>query len=209
MITIGITIDDVLRDFSSAFIKCYNDKYNKLKEQSKVIEVIDEDNYTIVDIDNNLSSEITTVNPFDLMSLFNSKEEGIEFLYEEFSMELFSLSGEMYKGCFNDLNNIFEVCNENNIKLIIISNENNKTKGNTLHFLAKNYPNINEYVFVDKIADFYNHCDYLVTANTSLLNNENYFNKNIKVNKDYNENIISKYTINKINELPKIIKELK
>jgi 5'(3')-deoxyribonucleotidase len=184
-IVIGITLDDVIRDFSSQFIKLYNDVYKDRQ------------------IDNDIDM-------YDLLKYFKDKESALDFIYSEVVLELFGLGEQTSKNCLFNLNKIKEIFEENGFELIIISNEFGKSISATLHFLGANMCQFNKIIFTKTNQELFDNCDYIVTTNYLLVDNfkdEN--DRIILIDKPYNKHVDIKYKLSNVNKLPNLIEELK
>lgn len=177
-IIVGITLDDVLRDFSSKFIECYTKSFPEGKISEKV------------DI-------------YNIMSSFEFKDAAQvnEFLNVDHCLDIFGISEEVYKGCVNDLNNLIQYYSENEIEVIIISKEFSKTKPASLYFLSRTGCEANKTIFIQKDIEYFNYCDILVTTNYKLFENDDNIEKIYLIDKPYNSHIDSKMRIKNIKDL--------
>ncbi len=202
-IVLGFTLDDVLRDFSSQFKLLYNSQniYSNTElltnsDNDIVIEcndiIIDENLDTLKVSDDN---ELVSIDPYNLSNLFKSKEELNNFIDENI-IELFGMNQEVYKDCIRDFNVLSSFLREQNIEPIIISKEFGRSKPSTLYFLSKHVCEADTIKFINNNNDYMNNCDYLITTNYKLINNNV-----IKVNTDYNRSYNSFLNINSIKDL--------
>lgn len=181
---IGITIDDVLRDFSGKFVEMYNDTYPDQE--------IDE-------------NQIKSISPYKINHFFQNEEEMEEFLYESNVVDLYGFANEKINNIVTDLSFINEIMLENGFELVIISKEKGKSIPSTFIFLSKTRCRLKKVIFVDDYEEMLKHVDYLVTTST-------YFNsrnkKIIKVEREYNKKYKPKLSIKEVKFLPKIIEQL-
>lgn len=185
-IVIGITLDDVIRDFSFQFIKLYNETYP--------------------------SKEITgdDIDIYNLQHLFDSKEHALDFIYSEVVLELFGLGNQTTKNCLLDLNKINEIFEEEGFELVIISNEYGKSKSASIYFLGANMCQLNKIIFVKNNQELFDNCEYIVTTNYLLFDKfKEEYERIILIDKDYNKQIEAKYRLSKVTKLPDLIEELK
>lgn len=141
---------------------------------------------------------------------FKDEEELYSFLYEEFPMEIFGHSQSTEYSTFNDLNEIY-VKLRNDHDFIIVSDEIGKSKPASLFFLSKFGCEFEKVKFYSNttINSMWNEIDVLLTANPALLLEHPLDKVLIKYNTEYNNEIKTKYEINKIKELEEVIKQLK
>ena len=113
---IGVSINEVLRDFLGQFIYTY-EKYigeTKVKEE-----------------------EITTLNLVELFD-FNTTEELNKFLYSEASLEIFGHADLKLENVIVHFNNfIMDVKDEEEHQVILVGHEANKSIPSTFFFLSK------------------------------------------------------------------------
>ncbi len=230
-LTIGITINDVLRKYSEKFISVYNHHYCSDNSNIANVEILSDDTELegVEFVDNSNSSKtplsIENFNPFLLKNYFLSAEEAEHFL-SEVVFELNGVADECYKNCMLELNNISEVLLSEGIELVLISDEVGKTRSATFHFLSKTLCQVGSVKFFKNKMEYFEYCDYIVTSDPDLIqpkyiigvdlasdnNLPNVFeikSNIIKIQRSYNDNIESKFTLKEINELPKIIDKLK
>jgi hypothetical protein len=168
MVRIGITLDGVLRDFISRFISMY-EKVNEVE----------------------FNNPITSL---DLMSQFKfeSEEEFYKFLYEEYSLELFGHSNEVYRAAMIDLNRLYDTTKDSN-EIIIISKEHGNSIPATLFFLSKTSCRARNYKFIKSEDEVWNYCDVLITAHPDHIKNVPEGKLVIKIKTEYNDSVSTKY----------------
>lgn len=181
---IGVTLDDVLRDFTDKFVEMYNETYPDQQ--------IPED-------------QIKSISPYKINHFFNNDEEMDEFLYENNVADIYGFANEKINGIVNDLSHVNEVMKENGFELMIISKEKNKSIPATLMFLSKTFCKIKKITFVDSYDEMLKYVDYLVTTSTYFSSRNK---KIIKVEREYNKKYNPKLTIKEIKYLPKILEKI-
>lgn len=173
---IGVSLDDVLRDFLGKFKILYKKEFEK--------------------------DPIEPINTLDLMVHFPFENETdlYNFLYEDFSLELFGHANEKYKNAVIDLNSLYSQYKDFH-EFLIISKEFGNSIPATLFFLSKTSCKIRNYKFVKSNDSIWDHCDIMVTANPNILigKPENKFS--IKIKTDYNSEINSDYEVEKIKDI--------
>jgi len=196
---IGVEINGVLRNTLGKVEQTYQ------KFMIDKTEGIETDDDFIYEIKKSITS-LSIQNHFT----FKDEEELYSFLYEEFPMEIFGHSQSTEYSTFNDLNEIY-VKLRNDHDFIIVSDEIGKSKPASLFFLSKFGCEFEKVKFYSNttINSMWNEIDVLLTANPALLLEHPLDKVLIKYNTEYNNEIITKYEINKIKELEEVIKQLK
>lgn len=174
---IGITINEVLRDFIGQFTYTY-DKY------------IASTDITVDDI--------TT---FELLDYF--KFENIDqlntFLYLEAPLEIFGHADQMSDGLINHFNMFLsEIEYEGEHEIEIVSREINKAIPSTLFFLSKTGCRATNLRFVKHYEEKWDGVDVLITANPKTLESKPSDKISVKVKTNYNTNIKADYEIDSL-----------
>ncbi len=212
---IGIELNGVLRDTIGKFKQVYEkhlvDGYQDFfKEKTYNIDLSGntEINETLDNFEYKIISNVTSL---DLLKhfAFQSKEELYDFMYNDYTMEIFGHAGSTEILGMNDFND-FYIENRDNHEIFIISDEIGKSKPASLFFLSKfgclveNVKFYNEFT----INSMWDTIDILLTANPVLLLNHPKNKKIIKYKTSYNEDIISTHEISSIKELKFKINEI-
>ena len=213
---VGIEINGVLRDTVTKFKQLYEkhliDKDDiddektyslDLSGNTEEIEVITEDNFKYEEL-----SEVTSLELNTHFS-FKTNEEYFEFMYEDYTMELFGHAPSTEYSTFNDLNDLYLELRDR-LDLSIVSDEISKSKPASLFFLSKFGCLLEKFRFYSNITldDMWNDVDILVTSNPNLLLNQPKGKTVIKFETQYNSNIKNKHTVKTIKELKVKLKEL-
>ncbi len=213
---VGIEINGVLRDTVTKFKQLYEkhliDKDDiddektyslDLSGNTEEIEVITEDNFKYEEL-----SEVTSLELNTHFS-FKTNEEYFEFMYEDYTMELFGHAPSTEYSTFNDLNDLYLELRDK-LDLSIVSDEISKSKPASLFFLSKFGCLLEKFRFYSNITldDMWNDVDILVTSNPNLLLNQPKGKTVIKFETQYNSNIKNKHTVKTIKELKVKLKEL-
>lgn len=195
---IGIEINGVLRDtlkkIQEVYQKWYIDNPFLEKEENSFEHNVISD-VTSLDIDKHLS--------------FEKEDDVYNFLYKEYTMEIFGHAGSVEYSGMNDLNELYFDLRENH-DIWVISDEIGKSKPASLFFLSKFGCLIENYKFYSEttIDQMWNTVDILVTANPKLLV-EHPDNKTlVKFKTTYNSHIQANHEISKIKELKEKILQL-
>ena len=174
---IGITINEVLRNFIGQFAYTY-EKY-------------------IGDTDIT-EEDVTTFNLLDYFQ-FEDTAKLNSFLYLEAPLEIFGHAGQMSDGLTNHLNNfIMDMKDEGEHQVEIVSLEIEKSIPSTFFFLSKlgaKTPNVR---FVSNYADKWDGVDVLITANPKALEAKPAGKISVKVKCHYNKDVAADYEIDSI-----------
>lgn len=213
---IGIDVNGVLRDTIGKFSQLYEKHLVESEDEQFLGQTYELDlsgNTEI--IENNLTkfeykilSEVTSL---DLKSHFNfqNEEELLNFMYEEYAMELFGHAPSTELNTFNILNDIyFELRDKND--LVIVSNEIGKSKPATLFFISKFGCLLEKIVFFSEYTkkNMWNEIDILLTADPILLLEKPSDKKVIKYVTSYNNNVECEFEITSISEFTELIKKI-
>lgn len=174
---IGITINEVLRDFIGQFAYTYNKYINE-------IDITNED-----------------VTSFDLINHFEFEDINKlnRFLYLEAPLEIFGHADQMSDGLMNHFNTFLtEIVDDGEHEIILVSREVEKSIPSTFFFLSKTGCRITNIKFVTTYADKWNNVDVLITANPQTLEAKPSGKISVKVNTSYNKNTPSDYEIDSI-----------
>lgn len=195
---IGIEINGVLRDTIGKIIQTYQ------KYMIDRTDGIEDDNDIIYKME-------LPVNSLDLKNHFTFKDDDelYNFLYQDFSMEIFGHAQSTEYYTFNDLQNIYlNLRDEHDI--CIISDEIGKSKPASLFFLSKFGCQVEKIKFYSNITkkSMWNEIDILLTANPFLLLEYPDDKIVIKFETDYNKDINISNTITKLSEFEEIIKKI-
>jgi len=195
MIRLAIEIDGVLRDTYSKIEQIYQ------KYFIDELELVDEDfQYEIIKPYNTPNYE----NHF----IFKTDEEFVSFIYEEFAMQIFGHAPSSTMSTFYDLKDL-QISFEEDIEIVLISEQIGKTKPATLFFVSKFGCDVDKIVFFNKknMNRIWEEFDILVAASPKLLDNcEN--KPTIKYETIYNSNINLENTITNLKELESTLKKI-
>lgn len=173
MLTIGITLDDVLRAKTAQIGKIYK-KY----------------------IDSNINLEKLDFSTDNYTKIFNfkSKTDFIKFLYEDYVFEIFGEAGMVEKTLDKELNLWHIALNDDDeideeVKLILTnSREFNASIGYTYFFLSKMGTRIREVYLPEDYMTIWDKCDVLITADKKLLSKKPDNKISVKIDTTYNRN---------------------
>ena len=179
--TIGISLNEVLRDFLSQFVYVYT-KYigpTDIKE-----------------------GDITDFNLLNYFPTFANIEEFNRFLYLESPLEIFGHADQMSKGLIQHLNDfVMDIRDDGEHEVILVSKEANKSIPATYFFLSKTGCRAEKVNFIQQSQDEWNGIDILITANPDALKAKPNGKISVKVNASYNTESTADFTIDSILEL--------
>lgn len=192
---IGIEINGVLRDTLKKISEVYEKWYieNPYKDEEQKGEILSE--LTSLDIRKHLK--------------FNDDDELYNFLYKEYTMEIFGHAGSVEYNGMNDLND-FYIDMRDNHDIIIVSDEIGKSKPASLFFLSKFGCLVENIKFYSEstINSLWSSVDVLLTGNPNLLLNHPDSVTLIKYETLYNKEIQSKHSITTIKDLKSKVEEI-
>lgn len=140
---------------------------------------------------------------------FKDEDELYNFLYKEYTMEIFGHAGSVEYSGMNDLNDFYLDMRENH-DIIVVSDEIGKSKPASLFFLSKFGCLVENVKFYSEstINSLWSSVDVLLTANPNLLLNHPDSVKVIKYESFYNQDVESEHSIKTIKELKQKIEEI-
>jgi hypothetical protein len=192
---IGIEINGVLRDTLKKISEVYEKWYieNPYKEEDQKGEIFSD--LQSLDIRKHLK--------------FVDEDELYNFLYKEYTMEIFGHAGSVEYNGMNDLND-FYIDMRDNHDIIIVSDEIGKSKPASLFFLSKFGCLVENIKFYSEstINSLWSSVDVLLTANPNLLLNHPDSVDLIKYETLYNKDVQSKYSITTIKDLKSKVEEI-
>jgi len=194
-VRIGIEINGVLRDTLKKISEVYEKWYieNPYREEDSKGEIISE------------------LNSLEIMKhlKFKDEDELYNFLYKEYTMEIFGHAGSVEYNGMNDLND-FYIDMRDNHDIMVVSDEMGKSKPYSLFFLSKFGCLIESIKFYSEstINSLWSSVDVLLTANPNLLLNHSDSVTIIKYETSYNKDIESKHSITTLKELKSKIEEI-
>ena len=177
--TIGIDINDVLRDFTMNYAKLYQRGYNH------------EFDYDDLELWTN-----------DISALFPFKSDGAykRFTYEDFVCEIFGGCPSVETKTTEALNKLTKeilpnIDTDEPIKVIVVSPmEYGRSIPATLFFLSKMDCEIRDILLPDDSSEIWNVCDALITANPLLLNTKPEGKVSVKIEQEYNNECESDFS---------------
>lgn len=195
---IGIELNGVLRDT----LKKIQEVYEKWNIENPFLEKT-EDSF-----DYQVISDLTSLNIMEHLK-FKDEEELYNFLYKEYTMEIFGHAGSVEYNSMNDLNDLYLDLRDKH-DITIVSDEIGKSKPASLFFLSKFGCLVESVKFYSEftINSMWDNIDVLLTANPNLLLNHPSDKLVIKFETVYNKDIEIPYTITTIKQLKEKIETI-
>jgi hypothetical protein len=185
MARIGITLNEVVRDFIGQFTYTYN-KYKKGSPFFKE-----------VDLKENPVKDFDLIKHFN----FNNVKELNEFLYTEASLEIFGHADQLHTNIIPKLNMFISDMTDEGHEVIIVSREANKSIPATFFFFTKLGIIADNFKFVKDTSHEWNGIDILITANPVALECKPEGKISVKVDATYNIDTKSDYAVKDLFEL--------
>jgi len=213
---IGVSVNGVLRDFFGRIEKIHTKYFNP--EDGKEVQVKD------YDLEKWLwfPQEESVKNEIEFNPGFNEKEFLLsesttqevqevqddeitveDFIYDKCCLEIFGYADEVIDGAVQSINDLElhlkMIGKEHN--MIITSREAGRSVPATLFFLSKTGCMIQDIKFTMGTADCWKYVDVMITDHPEILFPKPSNKITIKIEKPYNENIDSDYTVRSVKEL--------
>jgi len=188
---IGITLNEVLRDYIGQFAYTY-EKYHDTgrDEEGKPIE-FDLTKYPITDF-NLMNHELVN---------FEDERELKKFLYLEAPLEVFGQGDQQHPNMMTHLNQfLMEMKDEEEHEFEIVSREAAGSIPATFFFLSKTHCKASNFRFVTAYADKWDGLDVLITACPVALEAKPSGKISVKVNSPYNKDVKADFEIDDLME---------
>ncbi|MCD8206314.1 MAG: hypothetical protein LUD72_00085 [Bacteroidales bacterium] len=190
--TVGIDLNEVIRDFLRQFANCY-----------------------VKGIDPNFDIEYEKMDDFNLMNVFPFINEDDEndrllyhaFRYEDYAFEIHSRADLMERNLIGVLNTWIngDLCNfdeDKNPDVVIVSPlEGSLSLPSTLGFLSRVGLKAREFYFPVDSMTIWDRCDILITANPKLIENCPEGKTVLKINAPYNTKVKAEHSYDSIKEI--------
>ncbi len=179
---IGISINEVLRDFIGQFVYVYS-------HYEGSIDIKEED-----------------VTNFNLIEFFKFKDvdDMNRFLYLENCLEIFGHADQLHDGIMNQFNLfLMNMKDEELHEIELVSREAYKSIPSTLFFLSKTACRAENIRFVQDHVDKWKGLDVLITANPKALENKPSGKISVKVKASYNKDVKADFEIDSLMDFMK------
>lgn len=196
---IGIELNGVLRDT----LKKIREVYEKWYLENPFLDEDEKNTF-----ERKVISDLTSLDISKHLT-FVDDDEVYNFLYKEYTMEIFGHAGSTEISGMMDLNEFYLDMRDNH-EIWIMSDEIGKSKPASLFFISKFGCLIENIKFYSEttINSMWDSVDILLTANPNLLLNHPKDKLVIKFNTVYNTDIESEHNISSIKELKNKINEI-
>ena len=176
MAIIGITLNDVIRDFMGQLKYVYAKYYGDDLEE---VEITD----------------------FNLLKYFkfDTEKKFNDFLYSEAPMEIFAHADQLHNN-IGALLNVFiaDINDYEEHEIVIMSRDAHKARPSTLFFLSKLGFTGNNIKFFNDTNKMWDNIDILVSANPKVLGNKPEGKISVKINTTYNKEIETDFELDDI-----------
>jgi len=165
---VGITLDEVIRDFLGHLA------YTMAKVSGDKDYSVTEDDVTSYDLAKHFG--------------FKSKEEMYKIFYEDAALELFGHPDQLHDNIMNKLNTLYLdiLDDEEDIEFVIIERSVSRAIPATFFFLSKLECEIPNIRFVNEYENMWDHVDTLITANPIALESKPKDKTSVKIHAPYN-----------------------
>lgn len=176
---IAIDLNDVVRDFSANFLKCYIEGYNR---------AFDLEDFEFWDVD------MSVVFPF------SSERSYHDFIYNNYAFNLYGRCGCCSSSLTSDLNEwtektIKELKSDESVDIMFVSTkEYGLSIASTYYFISKLGSKVREVFMPSVSSEIWDRCDVLITANPNLLGMKPEGKISVKIEQEYNKESESDYT---------------
>lgn len=195
---IGVELNGVLRDTLKKIQEVYQKWYI---DNPFVGEETSDFKYEVL-------SDLTTLDLKKHLK-FKDEDEVYNFLYKEYTMEIFGHAGSVEISSMNDLNDFYLDMRDEH-EILIVSDEIGKSKPASLFFISKFGCLVETVKFYSEptLNSMWDSIDILLTANPNLLLSKPQNKTVIKFETAYNEEIQTEYEISSIKELKQKIQDI-
>lgn len=210
---IGITLNDVVRDFTSNFDEVYNNYISSLEgvAPQRVLDISQTDLSPSAEVK---TSEVEKQSrkvldlpyeddPFGISKEyeFTSKEEFDNILWDDLAFEVFGKAEQKYAEAMQDLNKVYNQFISDGHSVSVVSQERKNSKPATLLFLSQNKFYGNNIKFLYNYSKVWQLYDLIITTNPLILAAKPKDKKTIKIQTPYNEHIESDLTKKDLHEV--------
>lgn len=176
---IGITIDEVLRDFLGQLTYTYEKYINEIE-----IKEGDVKNFNLIEY-----------------FKFDSIKEMNKFIYTEAALEIFGHADQLHDNLMNHFNMfLMDIKDDEEHTIQIVTREADKAIPSTLFFLSKLGCRAENIRFVGTYEEKWEGVDVLISANPTALSLKPEGKMSIKIKASYNEDIDSDFELDSILE---------
>lgn len=209
---IGVSINGVLRDFFGQIEKTHTKYFNPEDGEEIIIRDYNLEEWVKFPEEEIVRQEIEFNPDFNEKDFIRSdssfelqevKDEGItveDFIYDKCCLEIFGYADEVIDGAVQTLNDV-ALYNTGKHEFIITSREAGRSVSATLFFLSKTGCMIPNIKFTIGTTDCWSGVDCMITDNPEILQSKPEGKLTIKIERPFNQDIQSDYSINTMKEL--------
>lgn len=203
-----ITINDVIR----RHFKTFEEVYSVYQFEEELFEQ-NSSEYEFKNLDENFEEEVKKekkilnlsgeIDPIGLTSKFEfeSKEDFIEFLYQNMAFEIFAKTNVTYSDVIFDFLTLQNFFKEKNIELDVVSQEILNSKPATLFFLSREKCQLNNLKFVNNYRNIWDEYQIVITADNYLIENKRPRRKLLKIITENNKHLEQGKAFNTLKEI--------
>ena len=195
---VGISIDNVLRDYFGQIESTFQKYFAKEEEEPIEIKDYDLEKWVVFPEEEIKQAELEFNPNFNEDSFFEDETETTltniktkvtlqEFMYEKCTLEIFGYANEIISSAVETLNNL--ILENPQYEFIIISREGGLAIPSTLFFLSKTRCTCPNIKFVTEYSKVWDYVDVMVTDHPKILNSKPLEKISIVVDKEYNKKI--------------------
>jgi len=213
---IGISVNGVLRDFFGRIEDIHTKYFNPEDGQEVRVKDYDLEKWIWFPKEEIVRKEMEFNPNFDMKEFLadeNSDSQLVDvvddeitvedFVYDKCCLEIFGYANEIIDGAVQSINELelhLKMAGKKH-NIIITSREAGRSVPSTLFFLSKTGCMIQDIKFTMGTTDCWEHVDIMITDHPEILNSKPEGKKVIKVEKPFNQEITSDYTIKSVKEL--------
>ena len=195
---VGISIDNVLRDYFGQIENTFQKYFAKEEEEPIEIKDYDLEKWVVFPEEEIKQAELEFNPNFNEDSFFEDETETTltnvktkvtlqEFMYEKCTLEIFGYANEIISSAVETLNNL--ILENPQYEFIIISREGGLAIPSTLFFLSKTRCTCPNIKFVTEYSKVWDYVDVMVTDHPEILNSKPLEKISVVIDKEYNQKI--------------------
>lgn len=201
---IGVSIDNVLRDYFGQIENTFQKYFAKEEEEPIEVKDYDLEKWIVFPEEEVTQAELEFNPDFSEDSFFEEEAETKlinvktrvtleEFMYEKCTLEIFGYANEVVSSAVETLNNL--ILENPKHEFIIISREGGLAIPSTLFFLSKTKSICTNIKFVTEYDKVWNHVDVMITDHPSIIKSKPNNKVCVKITKEHN-NLLTQSNLN-------------
>jgi hypothetical protein len=212
---IGVSVNGVLRDYFGRIEKIHTKYFNPEDGQEVVIKDYDLEKWlwfpqeevvrNEIEFNPNFNEKefVKSESTFELKEVRDEEITVEDFIYDKCCLEIHGYADEVIDGAVRSINELdlhLKTLSKDN-QIVITSREAGRTVPSTLFFLSKTGCMIQDIKFTMGTTDCWQDVDVMITDHPEILNSKPEGKITIKVEKSFNQDINSDYSIRSVKEL--------